>query len=320
MRDILRDDEQVVAVLDVLRHADADILVLAGLDYDLHAVALQLLAERLDDYPFRFQGPPNRGLLLTQDRDKDGRLGEPEDAEGYAEFVGQGAMAILSRLPILEDQIRDFSAFRWKDLPNHIALSDGKDPERLSTTSHWDVPIALAEDRTVHLLTWHATAPVFDGPNDRNGRRNHDEAAFWAAYLAGELPQAPPQNFLLLGVANADPFDGDSRSEGIRALLNHKELQDPRPTSVGATRAASRDGGVNETHQGPPSLDTVDWPDGLRDPGNLRVDYILPARMLEVVGSGVLWPDENDPISPQVAQASRHRLVWLDIAIEGSKP
>ena len=44
---------------------------------------------------------------------------------------------------------------------------------------------AVAERADLHLLAHHPTPPVFDGPEDRNGRRNHDEAALWTAWLDG---------------------------------------------------------------------------------------------------------------------------------------
>ena len=37
--------------------------------------------------------------------------------------------------------------------------------------------------RPLHLLISHPTPPAFDGPEDRNGRRNHDEIRFWSDYL-----------------------------------------------------------------------------------------------------------------------------------------
>jgi hypothetical protein len=48
-----------------------------------------------------------------------------------------------------------------------------RDPEelevfRLSSKSHWDVPIVIGR-KTVHFLVSHPTPPVFDGPEDRNG-------------------------------------------------------------------------------------------------------------------------------------------------------
>ncbi len=41
----------------------------------------------------------------------------------------------------------------------------------------------LVGKTTLHLLASHPTPPAFDGPEDRNGRRNHDEIRFWNDYL-----------------------------------------------------------------------------------------------------------------------------------------
>ncbi len=59
---------------------------------------------------------------------------------------------------------------------------------RLSSKNHIDVPIVI-DKQTVHVLACHPTPPVFDGPEDRNGCRNHDEIRFWIDYLAGEANQ-----------------------------------------------------------------------------------------------------------------------------------
>ena len=46
--------------------------------------------------------------------------------------------------------------------------------------------------------------------------------------------------------------------------------------------------------------------------GNLRVDYVLPSADWRVTGAGVHWPDGE---AGEIAgTASRHRLVWVDLA------
>lgn len=299
---------QVLAVSAVVQTVKPDVLVLADVDYDLHGVTLGALADTIGGFPYRFARRPNRGLPSGRDLDGDGQVGGANDAEGYGAFAGQGGLAVLSRLPIASEAVRDFTAFAWADLPSHTAPEDGRNPTRLSTTAHWDVPVILPGGQALHLLVWHATAPVFDGPEDRNGRRNHDEAAFWLAYLDGKLSQTPPERFVLLGVANADPNDGDSRPGALRQLLS--VAHDTRPSSEGAALA-----GIDPTQSGPPALDTVDWDDGPKRPGNLRVDYVLPAKSLTVTDSGVFWPAAAHPLAETVATASRHRLVWVDIEL-----
>jgi hypothetical protein len=198
---------------------------------------------------------------------------------------------------------------------------------RLSSKSHWDVPVRVG-DRVVHVLASHPTPPVFDGPEDRNGCRNHDEIRLWVDYLtperAGYLVDdagqrgglAEAADFVLVGDLNADPFDGDS-VDGIRLLLEHPRVTgDFTPYSDGAVEAANRQRRANDSHQGDPAADTADFSDS--NPGNLRADYCLPSRTLEVVDGGVFWPVRSDPAAEWI-DASDHRLVWVDIEIAEEK-
>ncbi|MEZ5798511.1 MAG: endonuclease/exonuclease/phosphatase family protein [Paracoccaceae bacterium] len=307
---ILDGDPQVAAAVQVIAALDADVLLLTSVDYDRDLAALALLADRLAalgrPYPHRFALRPNTGMATGLDLDADGRLAEPEDAQGWGRFAGQAGMAILSRLPLDAAGARDFSGFLWADLPGTL-MPPGTAPavaavQRLSTTGHWDVPILTASG-PLHLLAFHATPPVFDGPEDRNGRRNHDEAAFWTQMLDGALsPAPPPAPFVLLGDANLDPADGDGLTDGIARLLAHPALQDPEPRS--------QHGRHDPGQTGDPALDTA-----LYDFGGLRVDYVLPSAGLTVTAAGVLWPGEGDPMAATFATASRHYPVWVDITL-----
>ncbi len=321
------EDPQVAAVAAVVAKARPDILLLLSVDYDHGLAALDALAARFAEagagFAHRFALRPNSGLASGLDLDGDGRLGGPGDAQGYGAFAGQGGMAILSRLPIAAAEARDFSAFLWRDLPGAlIPERDGApfpsaaaiEAQRLSTTGHWEVPVILPSGQRMRLLAWHGSPPVFDGPEDRNGRRNHDETAFWTALIDDRLGvPAPAPPFVILGDANLDPADGDGRGAAIRALLAHPALRDPAPSGAGGAAASAAQGGANAAQSGDPALDTVDWPDD--GPGNLRVDYVLPSRDLAVVASGVFWPEPGTPMAETVEAASRHRLVWVDLLL-----
>ena len=300
-------DPQAAAVVRVLVALDADVILLTSVDYDRGGVALRLLADRLAaagmDYPHRFAVRPNTGMQTGFDIDGNGRPGDARDAQGFGLFSGNAGMAVLSRLPLDAERTRDFSGFLWRDLPGGL----GSDPpelaavQRLATTGFWDVPV-LTEDGPLHLLAWHATPPVFDGPEDRNGRRNHDEAAFWTLLLDGALPMAPPEApFVLLGDGNLDPADGEGLRDGIGGLLAHPALQDPAPKG-GHTR-------IDAGQAGDPRLDTVVYP----DLGGLRLDYVLPAAGLRVSAAGVLWPAGDDPMLADLTAASHHFPVWVDL-------
>ena len=274
-----------------------DVLVLTEFDYDLDGVALAGFADQFDDlYPYRFATRPNTGLATGLDLDRNGRVGEPRDAQGYGRFAGDGGMAVLSRYPI--GDVTDLSGLLWQDLPGAVLPVAGGAPfltddvravQRLSTTGHWIVPIALP-DGPLAVMAFSATPPVFDGPEDRNGLRNRDELRLWELVLDGGFGP-PPDHFVIAGNANLDPVDGDGDSAAMAAFLARPDLQDPLP-----------------------GLDTADWPE-VDGPGNLRVSYVLPATDWRVMDAGVDWPAPDDVLSdgdPPVA--GPHHLVWVDIA------
>lgn len=321
LRDIERGkDSQLLAFRQVLAQTNPDILLLQNVDYDHGLVALGALQVWLSDagvdYPHVFALPPNSGMPTGLDMDGDGRTGGAGDSQGYGAFFGEGGMAILSRYPIEHDAVRDFSALLWADLPGALLpraqgeafpSARAQAVQRLSSVGHWVVPVRIGQTR-LSLLAFHAGPPVFDGPEDRNGRRNHDQLIFWRHFLDGALGQAPDGKFVLLGDANLDPADGDGRREAIRALLDDPRLLDPRPKRPGGPMADS------PGHTGDPALDTVAWP--LPDPGHRRVDYVLPSIDLEILGAGVHWPPRGTPEADIVATASRHRVVWVDLRLD----
>lgn len=287
------------------------------MDYDADLHALSRLQGRLAtaglSYPHHFAARPNSGQPTGLDIDGDGRLNEAEDAQGYGPFPGAGSSAILSRLPLGTDRLADYSGFLWRDLPGTLLPPDTAPTisaiQRLSSRNHLALPVALPDGTTLTLLIWHATPPVFDGPEDWNGRRNHDEAAFWLHLIEGRLPYAPPRDpFILLGDANLDPLDGDGRPAAMTALLRHPRLQDPTP------RGSS--GRIEPAHRGDPALDTVVYP----RLGGLRLDYILPSQGVDVTGSGILSPEGDDQFSILLTLASRHFPLWVDVALGSGAP
>lgn len=324
LRDILSGkDAQITAVLKVLTKIRPDVLALQGFDHDTqnHAlVAFQAaLAQHGHPMPFAFSRPPNSGLIneriIGMDMDGNGRTGEPRDAQGYGRFTGQGAMAVLSTYPL--GPVRDFSGLLWAEFPQAIAPRLNGRPfpspeafarQRLSHVAHWDILVTPPGGPPFHLLTFHASPPVFDGDEDRNGRRNHDEILFWKRYLDGDLPwPAPEAPVIIAGNANLDPERGAGRHEAIGALLSDTRLQDPRPQ-----RPPAPPDSPLSSH----TLATVDWPEPT--PGNLRVSYVLPSARFKIINAGVFWPPAGAPFHEAATRASRHRLVWVDVGFRGS--
>lgn len=353
------DSPQPRAVAAVLQKIRPDLLLLNEFDYDPKAPALfqsnylevsQVGGEPLA-YPHAFIAPSNTGMPSGLDFDRDGQIGGGGDALGFGVFPGQYGMLVLSRFSIDRGATRTFRSFLWRDMPGAILPPGWYSDEALaklplSSKSHWDVAIRLptAADgapRTLHFLVSHPTPPGFDGPEDRNGRRNHDEIRLWADYIdqdrAGYLVDDSGRrgglearaSFVIAGDLNADPVDGGSVSGAIAQLLEHPRVHREAalgalaPRSLGAAEAAVRQGGANLTQRGDPAFDTGDFSDGPRSVGNLRVDYVLPSKDLEVCASGVFWPRAEDAefalVNDQTEQSSDHRLVWVDIALPGRR-
>ncbi|WP_232796360.1 endonuclease/exonuclease/phosphatase family protein [Roseovarius salinarum] len=302
----------------VIARVAPDVLLLLDVDYDHDLVTLSALRDRIalggPQYPHLFALRPNTGWPTGLDMDGDGREGRARDAQGYGRFPGQGGMALLSQLPVRTGGVRDFSRLSWRDLPGaHLPEHPDGTPfpseaaqaaQRLASVGSWVVPFDH-ETGPLTVLAFHATPPVFDGPEDRNGLRNRDELRFWRLFLDGAFGSPPEARFVLMGGANNDPADGEGRKPPLRALLTDPRLQDPQPARPSPVPP-------QPGHAGDPRLDTVAW-DG---PGALRVDYVLPSADWHVVDAGVHWPPPGAPGAADARAASRHRLVWVDLAIE----
>lgn len=355
---------QARRIAEILQRVRPDVVLLNEFDFEAsgeavrrfhdHYLAVGQNGQAPLAYPHRYAPPVNTGVPANapgearHDFDRDGRAvaspGAPgdraaarayaNDCFGYGEFPGQYGFVIYSRFPIREPEIRSFQRFRWRDVPGAL-LPPGWYSEadlavfRLSSKNHVDVPIELAPGKVFHLLASHPTPPTFDGPEDRNGRRNHDEIRLWADYLRGAEylrddagrsgGLAAGARFVVLGDLNADPLDGDSRPNAIGQLLEHPQVDASfRPASAGGVEQARRQGRANERHRGDPAHDTADFNDRPpHGPGNLRIDYVLPSRVgWTIRGGGVFWPASGEP-GADLVQASDHRLVYLDLVATG---
>ncbi len=355
---------QIENVAEIIQRVDPGVLLINEFDYDPAAADLfrsnylEVSQNGADpvEYPYVFIAPSNTGVPSGFDLDNDGSVGGPNDALGFGFFPGQFGMAFFSKYEIVTGEVRTFQNFLWKDMPGALlpddpstpAPHDWYSPEELeilplSSKSHWDVPI-LVSGKTIHILMAHPTPPVFDGPEDRNGLRNHDEIRFWSDYVTpGEGGYIYDDNgvtgglnagerFIILGDYNADPLDGDSVDQAIQQLLDNPLIDDPKPTSDGGPDATLRQDAINLTHLGDPALDTADFAD--TTPGNLRSDYVLPSEDgLEVVDAGVYWKPDEDPLFrligdfsaitpdfPTGFPASDHRLVYADLNLTPITP
>ncbi len=343
------DNAQAQAVAEVIQRTDPGILLINEFDYDPEGRSAELFHDNYlavsqngqnpVDYPYVYSAPVNTGVPSGLDLNQDGTVGGPDDAWGFGAFPGQYGMVVYSKHPIDTPNIRTFQDFRWADMPDNLLPADYYTDEqagqlRLSSKSHWDVPVRIGT-KTVHVLASHPTPPTFDGDEDRNGRRNHDEIRFWADYVSDRAASSyiyddeggrgglkPGSRFVVMGDQNSDPHDGDSWPGAIQQLLEHPRVQDPQPTSAGGPEAAARQGGANLSHLSDPAYDTADFNDDPA-PGNLRADYVLPSKNLRVLEAGVWWPAPGEPGAELTGEypfpTSDHRPVYIDIAIAGHR-
>ena len=360
-------NNQARRVAEIIQRVAPDILLINEFDYDPANPTLALTrfhnnylavsqnGQPPQTYPYRYIAPSNTGIPSGFDLDNNGSVvttpgaaGYGDDCFGFGNFPGQYSFAVYSKFPIQAQAIRTFQLFKWKDMPG-AALPDLAGTSapadwytaaelgvfRLSSKNHVDLPIELRPGHIVHLLASHPTPPApFDGPEDSDGRRNHDEIRFWADYVSGAAylyddagtPRGlgARERFIILGDLNADPLDGDSFQSAIQQLRNHPLVNAaPNPASPGGTQQSQLQGGINNSHRGNPAHDTSDFSES--SAGNLRVDHVLPSKLgFNVVGSGVFWPANTDPAfgalylsatQTQGNQTTDHRLVYLDLVV-----
>lgn len=331
LKTVLEGDgnQQVKNIAETIQRVRPDIILLNEFDYseDFGSLVKSFQSNYLGvsqngqdeiHYPYSYSAPVNTGVVFPVDLNGDGEASLPADAYGWGHYPGHYGMLLLSKFPIDVQHVRSFQKFLWKDMPGaKLPLAeDGTSYYseeqlnyfRLSSKSHWDVPIDVA-GKTLHVLASHPTPPVFDGPEDRNGRRNFDEIRLWADYIGGASylynDQRKPglfdtdSSFVILGDLNASDNGGDSFKGAIQQLLDHPLVKDTKPTSDGAKELwLSEDKHRATHHRG--------W----------RLDYALPSSDLNVSASGVYWPSANSSEAHLVAErklSSDHRLVWVDV-------
>ena len=331
---------KVAAIIQTIR---PDVLLLNEVDYDGgksvkafkdHFLAKSQHGLKPINYLHYYVGEVNTGVNANIDINGDGKVKQPEDAFGFGWFPGQYGMAVLSMYPIELDRVRTFQKFLWKDMPDALLPVDPQTQKswyskealalfRLSSKSHWDLPIRVRETE-FHFLVCHPTPPVFDGEEDRNGKRNHDEIRLWADYIRGDCQWLYDDSgnrggivkgaaFVIAGDLNADPNDGDSTNNAIDQLLKHELVQStPVPQSTGGAWYAAKDGKANLKQNGNPSCDTGNFND--ESVGNVRVDYVLPSTGMKIRDQGVFWPKPGE-LGSELADGSDHRMVWIDIEI-----
>lgn len=330
---------QIINIATIIQTVRPDVILLNEFDYiaDPEKGVKAFIKNYLNkdqagskaiDYPYFYYSTVNTGQPSPFDLDNNGKAEKfGNDAWGFGMYPGQYAMVLLSRFPIETTQIRTFQHFKWKDMPNGLQVkkADGSpwyskeawDQFPLSSKSHWDVPVKIGS-KTVHVLVSHPTPPTFDGPEDKNGKRNHDEIRFWRDYISdrnnsgyiyddkgnrGGLNEKA--SFVIMGDQNASPDEGNAITDGIKSLLSHQKVNNDLPPASNGGAQHSPDNKFAKNH-------TAFW--------RMRADYVLPSRNgLKVLGSGVFWPGKDEPFADLVLKresSSDHRLVWVKVVVE----
>jgi len=257
-------------------------------------------------------GSPPDGSVAPQ---TDSGRAYGNDAWGFGTFPGQYGMALFVRegLTVLRDSIRTFRELRWHEMPTAAVPVDSTTVEpwyspnawaefRLSSKSHWDVPVQLPNGAVLHVLASHPTPPGFDGVARRNNHRNHDEIQLWVDYLSG-APYIEDDSgragglhvgasFVVMGDLNADPDDPSSFRSAIRALVGHERV------NGAVVPTAGRQNGDSDLDP----EDTSRWA--------ARIDYVLPSANLTVQEARVWRPR---PAQVPDVPVSDHFPVWIDV-------
>ncbi|MGE0931053.1 endonuclease/exonuclease/phosphatase family protein [Peijinzhouia sedimentorum] len=276
-------------------------------------------------YPYYYYSTSNTGIETPFDLNGDDKFeGSGNDAFGYGRYPGHYGMVLFSKYPIDVANIRTFQLFKWKDMPNALQTTNADGSPwyspaawqefRLSSKSHWDVPIQVG-DKTIHVLASHPTPPSFDGEEDRNGKRNHDEIRFWTDYIDAnngsyiyddkkQKGALGDKSFVIMGDLNASPDGGNALIEGISSLLNHPKVNNKFTPSSKGGELHSPDIATGKYH-------TALW--------RMRADYVLPSVDLNVIDYGVFWPASGEPLYEMMENreaSSDHRMVWVKISLE----
>ncbi len=327
-------------------------------------------------YPYEFIGGTNTGLASGFDLRNNGGVDNTpgdqtygDDAFGFGQFPGKYGFIVLSKYPIDSANARTFQKFLWKDMPGALLPEDPSDTDgnastasfysadelnvfRLSSKSHWDVPV-IVRGQPLHLLCSHPTPPVFDDGEtlthllktgtpatfaDWNGLRNNDEIRFWADYvdpanddyiyddtqiaLTGTTDSAG--NALYTGVPSGGL--GAGKRFVILGDLNADPVDGDSSFegSLSLLGSAFVDAAVVPQSTG--ALQQV--PASFNNEAtktssfNLRADFLLPSTFgFQPRQTGVYWPLTGDATF-YLLGASDHRSVWadLDLDLEGMPP
>jgi Endonuclease/Exonuclease/phosphatase family len=329
-------DPQVVAAVDVISRFSPDVISINEMMFDFPndgstptpgsfdggAENAERLADRLNA---KNTGAPYAYTLITL-----GNAGQPWsgydatqhdpyfEKAGNATIPGSINIALISRYPILKNEVRVIADFAWADLP------EGKYPEMESAlgitvpAGHPLFQMALVvapvdvQGTVVHMVMLHTVPPV---GAEANKYRNHDELTGMRLFIEGKLPNQAPlppgARYVLLGDFNADGDHGDGFPEAIGQLLTHPLLYPFQPEGAGSLGVSPE---LNTTASVCPAANGPDPSTG----SQFQLDYLLPSATIGApTDGGVFFPDSaTTPEDWTLACAvSDHMMVWADLPL-----
>jgi hypothetical protein len=240
---------------------------------------------------------------------------------GWGEWRGRHNTGILSRYPILYDQVRVITDVAWDSLPeNNIALMksetgiDVPPGFPVFEKSLNVVPVQVGE-QVIYVVLLHPVAPAFD---PINVYRNSDELRALAMFLDGTLPGVEPlpegAKFFVVGDLNADPDEGDSLPGAIQRIIEHPLLAVSYPAGAGTK---GQNGEYNSYLSGCGHDDGTMVGDPA-DRWQMQLDYVLPSATIGLAKSSILfWPDhvsERDDFDLS-CRASDHKFLMVEVEL-----
>ncbi|MGO2051923.1 hypothetical protein ACT3UD_09670 [Glutamicibacter sp. 287] len=288
------DDREAAQAADSITAANADFVVLTGMDADEQAVqAFQDHylnnpedSRRDVEYDYVYLGPGNKGKPSGADLNGDRIVGGPEDAWGQGNFEGQGAVVVLSKYQIDQDSVTGISELKWSAVPESRLDDSGLSGALAASipvmsSGLWDIPIEY-RGKHVHVLA--VQTDDASGGYSFAEARQLDQLRVISDYLGGEEYLRDDQGIKTRGVGKSPYVLAGSLGQ--------------QPSSL-----AARDALLHE----------ADRPEALSDSGN----YLLPSSAWQVLGQGHIG--DRAPLQAQTIDGpaqindSAPALIWTDI-------
>lgn len=283
-------------------------------------IAARIAAENPEAiYPYALITVGNSGFAWSGPRPSTEPGSDWYSLRGWGEYRGRFNTIVLSKFPIVTDQVRIITDVAWDAIPkNSIA--------QMKTDTGLDVPAGYPvfekslnvipldiHGKTTYLVMSHPTAPAFWSINPY---RHEDELRALALFLDGQLPgvESVPQGspFVLIGDLNADPEEGDSRPGAIARVLAHDRLEPWFPEGAGTM-------GKNPTFNTYVSGCGKGDGSSVGDPSSrfqMQIDYILPSKEIgRAQGGAVFFPNraESQEDFDLACRASDHMFLYVDL-------